>query len=98
MVQGYRRAKRAHHNRTNLYNMETKTEPVFATFRVETSKRMECPEHCSGQSLVVVAIIYINVALYQLYMAEHAKVHFSFFHISIIKVSLETFFLRSKYP
>jgi hypothetical protein len=33
IVQGYRIAKGAYHNRTSLshFNMETKTEPVFAT-------------------------------------------------------------------
>jgi hypothetical protein len=68
MVQRYRIAKVAHHNRTSLFhfNLETKTGPVFATFGFNTSKRMECPEHCSDQELVVVLIRYINVASYQL--------------------------------
>jgi len=68
MVQGYRIAKGAHHNRTNLshFNMVTKKEPVFAMFGFDTSKRMECPEHCSGQELVVVPFRYINAAQYQL--------------------------------
>ena len=62
MVHRYRIAKGAHHNRTNLshFNMETKTEPVFATFGFDTSKRMECPEQCSGKTLVGVSIRYIN--------------------------------------
>jgi hypothetical protein len=56
MVQWYRIAKEAHHNRTSLshFIMVTKTEPVFATFGFDTSNRIDCPEHCSGQELVVV--------------------------------------------
>jgi hypothetical protein len=68
MVQGYRIAKGTHHNRTNLshFNGETKTEPGFLTFGFDTSKRMECPEHCSGQEMVVVPFRYVNAAPYQM--------------------------------
>jgi hypothetical protein len=68
MVQGYRIAKGAHHNRTSLshFNLETKTEPVFAKFGFDKSNRMECPEHCSDQELVVVPFRYVNAAPYQL--------------------------------
>ena len=73
--QRYRIAIGAQHNRTNLshFNLETKTDPVFATFGFDISKRMECPKHCSGQELDVVPFRYVNVAPYQLYMSEHAK-------------------------
>jgi hypothetical protein len=75
MVQGYRIAKGAHHNRTNFshFNLKTKTDRVFATFGVDKSNRMECPEHCSGEQLVVVPFRYINATPYQLYLSEHAK-------------------------
>jgi len=39
-----------------------KTEPVFEKFGFNTSKRTECPKHCSGQELVVVPFRYVNVA------------------------------------
>jgi len=62
---------RAHHNRTNLshFNLVTITEAVFATFGFDTPKRIDCP----SQELLVVPFRYVNVALYQLYMSEHAK-------------------------
>jgi len=58
MAQGHRITKGAHHNRTSLshFNLEMKRDPVFATFGFDTSSRMECPEHCSDQELVVVSI------------------------------------------
>jgi len=68
MVQGYRIAKGAHHNRTNVFhfNLEMKTKPVFAKFAYDKPNRNECPEHCSDQELVVVPFRYVNAAPYQL--------------------------------